>query len=101
MGFTGDQFDPAAALTDDDLVELELLHPDDLHPPSPARGRIPATVAAVVLHVWLLATFHTIILTDTVVLGIEPGEVIVTKTEDKKPDIEEEPDYTLARPNDK
>ena len=102
MSISNDQLNLAAPVGDEEIIELELFHPEELDEPPPARGTLPATVAAVVLHVSLLALLHTIILTDSIVLGIEPADVIITEAEeDKKPDIEEEPEYTLTKPNDK
>jgi len=91
-----------AAAAGDEVVELELFHPDEELPPLPSsRGLIPATIATVVLHLWLLATFQSIFLTDVTVPGVEPVDAVLSEAAKKKPEIVKEPEYTLVRPNDR
>ncbi len=96
---------PAANFTtsdDHDIIELELFNPDDEREPSPTRGMIPATVATIILHVWLLATLHNVIVNYDLVPGVQPLEAELSSTaEKKKPEIEKEPEYSLAKPSDK
>jgi hypothetical protein len=88
----------------DDVIELELFHPDEaeLPPPPSSRGLIPATVATVILHIWLLATLQGVILSDQFVPGVEPVDAVLSEVEQaKKPEIAKEPEYTLVKPNDR
>eukprot|EP00913_Durusdinium_trenchii_P028400 g26628.t1 len=92
-------------LTEEDIVELELFHPEDedLEPPASMYGAIPGTVAAVILHVWLLATLHNYIRTEPDVLAARPVAVTIEEkeVEEEKPEKEKDPKLTLANPNDK
>lgn len=88
---------------DDDVIELELFHPEeDLEEPATSRGTIPGTIAAVVLHIWLLATLHHLVVHEEIVPGVEPGEMKLTEIEpDPEKKVEQQdPKFVLVQPND-
>jgi len=101
--FDGFPFETPA--DDDDVVELELFNPEDAEqlPDGPSsRGSVAGTVAAVVLHVWLLATLHQIAVYEELVPGIQPIVVEVDKPVKEKKKVEKKkPEYTLVKPNDR
>jgi hypothetical protein len=88
----------------DDVVELELFHPDNELPEShSSRGTIPGIIAAVLLHVWLFATFKNYILEEYDTLTALPVAVAMTEVEpeEDEPEKEKEKKFSLANPNDK
>ncbi|GAB4155671.1 MAG: VWA domain-containing protein [Planctomycetaceae bacterium] len=93
-----------APLSADDVIELELFHPDEepLEPVS-STGVIPGTIAAVLLHVWLLATLNNYIRSELDVMAATPVAVTITdvEKEKEKPEKEDDAKYSLANPNDK
>ena len=95
---------PGAVLSaDDEVIDLELFLPEgEFDEPLPSRGTIPATIAAVVVYVWLLATLHQVILSEEIVLGAQPVDAVLSEViEQKKPEVEPDPEFTIVRPNDK
>lgn len=94
---------PFAPVDDDEVIELELFDPDeDLEDVPVSRGTIPGTIAAVVLHIWLLATLHHLVVREELVPGIAPTEAKLTDVkEDPKKKIEkQDPKFVLVKPND-
>lgn len=93
-------FAPSA---DEEVIELELFYPeDDVDEPVAARGTISGTIAAVVLHVWLLATLHHLVVHEEIIPGIEPVEAKLTevKQDEKKKIDKKPPKFVLVKPND-
>lgn len=95
---------PPPALTDEEIVELELFHPDedDIDAELASQGALPGTIAAVVFHIWLLATLHNYIRSEPDVLAARPVAVTIEDAKvEEKPQKEEDPKLSLANPNDK
>ena len=93
-----DAFAPLATRpAEETIIELELAVADD-EPPTSRRSLIPAIIASVLLHVWLLLTFKNILLPEV----STEAAVLETRIENKDLDEPNQPiDYELANPQDR
>lgn len=97
-----DEYEAEEMYWDEEPVLLELAIEDDGESPSDTSwmGGLAGATLSILFHLWLIFTLSGIVFNDRDMLEMEPIETVFTNPPPPEP-VLEDPDYELARPDDR